>query len=150
MRYLNELNTLSKVSVNRHVPCCDCGIVDIHGSCDSAGKAYCTIVFAKVLCSRGVSVNFWAGKSRLPPMKKLSISRLELLTRLILSELVISVVDAVNNEVSIKEICCWSDCQIAIWWIKQCGKVRNVWINNRVEKLGRWCHLVDGSLCRPG
>ena len=30
MRYLNELNTLSKVSVNRHVLCCDCRIFDIY------------------------------------------------------------------------------------------------------------------------
>ena len=62
-------------------------------------------------------------KSRLAPMKMLSIPRLELLACLLLSELVISVVDAVKSEVRIKEIFCWSDSQIAIWRIKQCGKV---------------------------
>ena len=49
--YLNELNTLSKVSVNLHVLCCDCRIVDVHRFCDSAGKACCAIVFARVSCS---------------------------------------------------------------------------------------------------
>ena len=148
--YLNELDTLSKVSVNRHVLCCDCRIVDIHEFCDKAGKAYCAIFFAKVSCSHGVSVNFWMEKSRLAPMKKLSVSRLELLACLLLSELVISVVDAVKSEVRIKEICCWSDSQIAIWWIKQCGKVWNVWINNRVEKIremvppSRWFFVPTG------
>ena len=89
-------------------------------------------------------------KSRLAPMKKLSISRLELLASLLLSELVISVVDAVKSEFRIKEICCWSDSQIAIWWIKQCGKVWNVWINNRVEKIremvppSRWFFVPTG------
>ena len=126
MRYLNELNTLSKVSVNRHVLCCDCRIVDIHGFCDSAGKAYCAIVFAKVSCSHSVSVKFWVGKSRLAPMKKLSIPRLELLACLLLSELVISVVDAVKSEIRTKEICCSSDSQIVIWRIKLCGKAWNV------------------------
>ena len=53
----------------------------------------------------------------------------------IIVRLVISVVDAVKSEVRIKEICCWSDSQIAIWWIKQCGKVWNVLIDNRVEKV---------------
>ena len=126
MRYLNELNTLSKVSVNRHILCCDCRIVDIYGFCDSAGKSYCTIVFARVSCSHGISVNFWVEKSRLAPMKKLSIPKLELLVCLLLSELVISVVDAVKSEVRIKDIFCWSESQIAIWWIKHCGKVWNV------------------------
>ena len=132
MRYLNELNILTKVSVNHHVLCCDCRIVDIHGFCDSARKAYRAIVFAKVTYSHGISVNFWV---RLAPMKKLSIPRLELLACLLLLELVISVVDAVKSEVRIKEICCWSDSQIAIWWIKQCGKVWNVLIDNRVENV---------------
>ena len=59
-------------------------------------------------------MNFWVGKRRLAPMKKLSISWVELLACLLLSELVISVVDAVKSEVRIKKICCWSDSQIAI------------------------------------
>ena len=59
-------------------------------------------------------MNFCVGKSRLAPMRKLSIPRLELLECLLLSELVILVVDGVKNEVRIKEICCWSDSQIAI------------------------------------
>ena len=112
--YLNELNTLSKVLVNRHVLCCDCRIVDIHEFCDKAGKAYCAIVFAKVSCSHGVLVNFWVGKSRLASMKKLNIPRSELLVCLLLSELVISVADVVKSKVRIKETCCWSDSQIAI------------------------------------
>ena len=114
MRYLNELNTLSKVSVNRHVLCCDCRLVDIHRFCDSAGKAYCAIVFAKVSCSHGALVNFWVGKSRLASKKKLNIPRSELLVCLLLSELVISVADVVKSKVRIKETCCWSDSQIAI------------------------------------
>ena len=129
---------------------CDCRIVDIHGFCDSAGKAYCTIVFTKVSCSHGVSVNIWVGKSRLAPLKKLSIPRLELLACLLLSELVISVVDAVKSEVKIKEICCWSDSQIAMWWINQCGKYGMFGLTITLKKLGRWYRLVDGSLCRQG
>ena len=142
MRYLNEVNTLSKVSVNRLILHCDCRIVDIHGFCDSAGKAYCAIVFARVSCSHGVLVNFWVGKSRLAPMKTF--------LGCLLSQLVISVVDAVKSEARIKEICCWSDSQIAIWWIKQCEKEWNVWISNRAEKVremvppGRWFFVLTG------
>ena len=150
MRYLNVLNTLNKVSVNRHVLCCDCRIVDIHGFCDSAGKAYCAVVSAKVSCSHGVSVNVWVRKGRLAPKKKLSIPRLELSACLLFSELVILVVDAVKSEVRIKEICCWSDSQIATWWVKQCGKGWNVWVNNRVERIremvptSRWFFVPTG------
>ena len=78
-------------------------------------------------------------KSRLAPMKELSILRVELSACLLLSELVILVVNAVKSEVG-----------IAMWWIKQCGKVWNVWINNRVEKIremvppSRWLFVPTG------
>ena len=67
-----------------------------------------------------------------------------------LSELVISVDGAVKSEVRIKEICCWSDSQIAIWWKKQCGKVWDDCINNRVENIremvppSRWFFVPTG------
>ena len=64
-------------------------------------------------CSHSVSVNLWVGKNRSVPMRKLSIPKLKFLACLLLSELVISVVDAVKSEARIKEIC-WIDSQIAI------------------------------------
>ena len=87
MRYLNELNTLNKVLVNRHVLCCDCRIVDINRFCDIAGKAHRAVVFAKASCTHDDSVKFWVVKSQSVPMRKLSIQRLEVLACLLLSEL---------------------------------------------------------------
>ena len=132
--YLNELNSLQKVSVNRHVLCC-CRDVELHGFCDSSGSAYCAVVYVKTVCSHGVTLKFWTGKCRVVPMKKLSIPRLELLACLLLAKLMVSVVEAVKGEVNVKDIFCWTDSQIAIWWIKQCEKNWNVWVQNRVEKI---------------
>ena len=64
-------------------------------------------------CSHSVSVNLWVGKNQLVAMRKLSIPKLKFSACLLLSELVISVVDAVKSEARIKEIC-WIDSQIAI------------------------------------
>ena len=113
-RYLNELNSLGKVSVNRHVLCCHCRDVELHGSCDSSGSAYCAVVYVKTVCCHRVTVNFWEGKSRVVPMKKLNILRLELLACLLLARLMVSVVDAVKSDVSVKDVICWTDSQIAI------------------------------------
>ena len=83
-------------------------------------------------------------------MRKLSIPRLELLACLLLLGPVISVVDAVKSEVRIKEICCWGDSQIVMWWIKQCRKIWNIWVNYRVEKIkemvqpSRWFFVLTG------
>ena len=47
----------------------------------------------------------------------------------------VSVVDVVKSEVSVKDVICWTDSQIAIWWIKQSEKVWKLWVQNRVEKI---------------
>ena len=66
-------------------------------------------------------------------MKDLSIPRLELLACVLLSKLVVSVINAVRLEVQVRNVFCWTDSQIAVWWIKQSNKRWNVWVQNRVE-----------------
>ena len=114
---LKDLLAFRAVSVRRHVLCCTQRDVEIHGFCDSSAQAYCAVVYVRVECSHGVSVNLWAGKCRLAPMKKLTIAQLELLSCLLLAKLVKTVVKAVESEVNVKKVLCWSDSQIAIWWI---------------------------------
>ena len=56
--YLNELNSLQKLEINRHVLCCCCRDVELHGFCDSSGSAYCAAVYVRTVCCHGVTVNF--------------------------------------------------------------------------------------------
>ena len=56
------------------------------------------------------------------PMKNFSIARLELLSCLLLSKFITMVVKAVEVEVKVNKVFCWSDSQIAIWWIGLLGK----------------------------
>ena len=89
---LNELSSLEKISTDRHV-LCKCGnkFVQLHGFCDSSAESYCACVYARVVCDHGVSLKLWASKSRLTPVKSHSIPRLELLSCLLLSNLILSV-----------------------------------------------------------
>ena len=68
-------------------------------------------------------------------MKELSIPRLELMACLLLSRLMVSVKLAVEKEVSVKNIFCWTDSQIALWWIRQRRKEWKIWVQNRVETI---------------
>ena len=132
---LKDLLALRAVSVKRQVLCCTQRNVELYDFCDSSGQAYCAVVFVRVMCSHGVSVTFWAGKCRLAPMKNFSIARLDLFSCLLLSELITMFVKAVEVEVKVNKVFCWSDSQIAIWWICQIGKKGKCWIQNRVDTI---------------
>ena len=129
MRMLREL------SFRRSVLCCAERKVQLHGFADSSGVAYCAVIYVKVTCSHEVSCNLWTARSRLVPTKHCLMPRLELLSCLLLSELMVIVKNAVEGEVKIERIYCWSDSQVALWLVKSENKLSEAWVQRRVEKI---------------
>ena len=74
-----------------------------------------------------------------------SIARLELPSCLLLSKLITVVVEAVEVEVKVNKVFCWSDLQVSIWWICQIGKKWKCWIQNRVDKIRE--HVAVKNRC---
>ena len=52
-----------------------------------------------------------------------------------MGRLMVSVKLEVENEVSVKNIFCWTDSQIALWRIRQRRKEWKIWVQNRVEAI---------------
>ena len=84
-------------------------------------------------------------------MKSLTIPRLELLSCLLLAELIKSVSRAIEREVKVNRIICWTDSTIAYHWVTQPRKEWKQWIESRVNKIRdilppeHWRH-VPGDL----
>ena len=132
MRMLREL------SFRRSVFCCAERKVQLHGFADSSDIAYCAVIYARVMCSHGESCNLWTARSRLVPTKDCSMPQLEPLSCLLLSELMVIVKNAVEGEVKIYwwgRVYCWSDSQVALWWVKSENKLWETWVQRRVEKI---------------
>ena len=55
---------------------------------------------------------------------------------MLLSEHVKSVILVLSKQISIRNVYCWSDSLIALWWIKQNLKTWKLWIQNRLKKIG--------------
>ena len=94
--------------------------IEMHGFSDASEVAYAACVYLKFIKASGnVTVTFVTSKSRIAPTKgKHTIPRLELLGNLILSRLMVSVSEALNDEVIINEKYYWTDSMVALVWIK--------------------------------
>ena len=123
-QYIKGLKHVSSVSVNRHVLCCKHSFVQLHGFCDSSEKAYCAVVYAWVLCSHGVKVTSWSGRSRVASTKSHSIPRLELIPCALLGRLMTEVKKAIEKDIVVtnENVFCWSDSMVSLSWIKQVSK----------------------------
>ena len=108
---------------------------EVHGFADASSEAYSSVVYLRCVLGNSNSTALLCSKSRIAPSKSTTIPRLELSACVLLSEHVKSVILALSKQISIKNVYCWSDSLIALWWIKQNHKTWKLWIQNRVKKI---------------
>ena len=76
-----------------------------------------------------------ASKTKIAPIKTLSIPCLELLGCLLLAQLMFSFIRVLQDVMMIDEKYYWSDSEVAIAWIKGTDKKWKPWIQSRVNKI---------------
>ena len=75
-----------------------CQTARLIGFCDASPKAYAEVIYLRIEVNNNVSVPFVAAKTRVTPIRSVSIPLLELLSALLLSQLVASVEGALKSE----------------------------------------------------
>ena len=121
--------------------------VDLHGFCDSSNQIYCAVVYLRIETTFGIRVSLLVSKTKVTPLKKLSMPRLELLSCVLLSKLLNEVLSIVTKRICVNNICCWSDSEVALCWIKGKEKSWRPWVENRVVNIrkvvdrDRWFHV---------
>ena len=78
--------------------------------------------------SVGVRVYFLAAKTKVAPLKGLSIERLEPLGCLLLIDLIDQVKGAIDDRVMLTDFKCWSDSEVTLCWINGKSKRWKTWI----------------------
>ena len=110
-------------------------LVEVHGFSDSSIEAYCAVVYLRLVTSLGVRVCFLASKTKVAPLKSLTIPRLELLGCLLLSTLISEIQLCMSNRIVVDKVYCWSDSQVSLCWVKGKEKSWKPWVENRVVKI---------------
>ena len=123
-------------------------VCSLHGFCDASSGAYAAVVYVKVEASYGNCVNFVASKTRVAPVNKQTIPRLELLSALLLANLVDNVFRALNQDLVISSITCYTDSKVSLYWIKGVGKEWKPFIQNRVNGIRKLVAAEKWTHCR--
>ena len=112
--------------------------VQLHGFADASGKAYGAVVYLRIETTTGtVFTQLVSSKTRVAPMNRETIPRLELLGVLILARLVNTVLAAFDGTLKVDSVHCWLGSQIALWWIWGVSREFKQFIENRVIEIRR-------------
>ncbi|GFV20657.1 integrase catalytic domain-containing protein [Trichonephila clavipes] len=130
MKWFNEIQILKDGTVPR---CMKIDIfTELHVFVDASKGSYAGCVFARSIVDSRVSVIRVRAKSRVAPLKLLSIPRLEVMACCVGARLVNSILKALNM-LDLK-VTLWSDSTTALWWIKEYGNW-SVFVANRTYYL---------------
>ena len=110
--------------------------VQIHGFSDSSDLAYAAVLYMRSIYDDGsVEVRVIAAKTKVTPLKKQSIPRLELLGALTLARLSNTVLPLLPNP---KELYLWVDSTTVLYWIRN----DKIWKQNVQHQVEEICQLT--------
>ena len=151
-KWIDWLRTMSQLSTLR-VPRClkpamfDNSYSELHVFCDASQKAYGCCFYLRCVNEVGqISVTFVCGKSRLAPMKAVSIPRLELQAACLAATMERNL----RDEIVDLEIChttFWSDSRIVLAYIYNTTRRFHVFVSNRISLIhqhsvpSQWRHV---------
>jgi len=146
-RYEGELQFLRNLTIPRLVTTTSHHIrLELHGFADASETAYgACIYFRATSANNKHSTYLLCSKSRVAPLKSLSLPRLELCAALLLAQLV----DKVSKCLScrIDSISLWTDSTIVLSWLQSCSRTWSTFVANRVGEIQQltpaqyWNHI---------
>lgn len=149
--YYNHLLVLNELRIPRNInPDNRANNFDIHGFCDASEAAYGACLY---IVSKDVHGNKTArllySKSRVAPLKGITLPRLELCGALLLSKLISSVIKILSGKVNRSYL--WTDSTIVPAWIGTPPCKLKTFVANRTAEIQRlskgstWLHVRSKS-----
>ncbi|GFY28756.1 uncharacterized protein TNCV_3441231 [Trichonephila clavipes] len=109
-------------------------VIEIHGFADASERCYGAAVYCKSKNLKSETlVRLITSKSRVAPIKSLTIPRLELCAAVLLAKLVKRVVVVLQLETA--ELYLWSDSMIVLAWLRKEPMDLKTFVQNRVAKI---------------
>ncbi|XP_065365574.1 uncharacterized protein LOC135958605 [Calliphora vicina] len=121
--------------------------VQFHGFCDASEKAYAAALYIRISLNSSVQTHLISSKTKVAPIKTLSIPRLELCGALLLAEMIENLIPSLD--VDNYTITCWTDSTIVLSWLAKPACNWLTFVANRVSKItqivpfSRWKHIIS-------
>lgn len=141
-----NIEMLEAVRVPRYLNLPSQNSIQIHGFCDASIRAYGAVVYVRGLDEHGkMQVRVLSAKSRIAPIKPVSVPRLELAACELLSHLFVVVTRATNWPNA--QAFFWCDSTVVLYWMRKELCQLKMYVANRVQKIrentdmNNWFHV---------
>ena len=132
-KWMEEAVKISEVRIPRCLQGRRGSDTTFHVFSDASAVAFGAVVYIREVRKGVVETNFIAAKSKVAPIKTVSIPRLELLGACVGVKLMKKITQGL--EIKVEEIIYWSDSKDVLYWIKQQSRLYKPFVANRVSSI---------------
>ncbi|XP_029158581.1 uncharacterized protein LOC114930891 [Nylanderia fulva] len=144
---LNQLPLLSNIRVNRWLSTdSDYSTLQIHGFADASERGYAAAVYIRNSGTKQTTINLIMGKSKVAPVKPVSLPRLELCAAVLLTTLTLHIRNTLG--LTSTPVHLWSDSKVTLHWIQGHAARWKTFVANRVAHIqtqlpdAQWRHVA--------
>lgn len=146
--FLASLQGAYNFNIERCIVVENATVLEIHGFSDASERCYGAVIYCKSINSKGdTAVKLVASKSRVAPIKSLTIPRLELCGALLLAQLMKRVL--VSLKLDVHKVYLYTDSTIVLSWIQKEPADLKQFVASRVATIQeltyipQWRHVVS-------
>ncbi|XP_046145779.1 uncharacterized protein LOC123989147 [Osmia bicornis bicornis] len=143
--FSSQLHLINNLSVERKLILENADNIQFHGFCDASKAGYGACVYVRSCNQKGHTlVRLSCAKSRVAPLKEMTMPRLELCGALTLARLYREMRSTI--EFPINRVVFWTDSTIVLQWLKKSPTVLRLFESNRVAEIqlikeAEWRHV---------
>ncbi|XP_046810948.1 uncharacterized protein LOC124420806 [Lucilia cuprina] len=147
--FLDDYSEIERVKIPRYVDFDPSFSIELHGFCDASEKAYAATLYIRVENLGCVSSHLLVAKTKVAPVKFVSLPRKELCG----AELMATMIENVQSQMNLQncKVFLWTDSTIVLAWLQKPPNRWKTFVENRVssiiEKVGSqsWFHVDSKS-----
>lgn len=134
LEFAQQFELINQIFFDRKLLLDDYQNVQLHGFCDASNIGYGACIYVRSSDGRGnTTVKLLCAKSRVAPLKTITIPRLELCGALLLARLHHKVKDALN--IITDKTTFWCDSTVVLHWLNTSPHLLNIFVASRVAEI---------------
>nr|XP_040241675.2 uncharacterized protein LOC120961733 [Anopheles coluzzii] len=142
LQFRTSLKNVNGIRIPRCVVLPNHISIEVHGFSDASKRAYGAALYLRCIFPDGTaSLRLLCSKSKVAPVKPVTIPRMELLGAYLLARLISKVAGSID--LHLRNIILWTDSQIVLAWLKKPLATLQVFVRNRSEKIRNLTEPLD-------